>query len=127
MTEVKRSKRYDVTASDLWGRIGNFQDVGWHPAVASTEASNEGNTRKMTLADGAVVVETMVGEGERSYSYRLDEGPMPVADYTATLSVVDVDGDAEVRWEASFRPEGASEEEAAAAIAGIFDAGLGAL
>jgi hypothetical protein len=80
--------------------------------------------RKLTTVDGAEIFETLTEAGERTYSYTIDESPLPVADYRATIAARP-DGDAActVTWVAHFTASGASDGEAEAVIQGIFDAG----
>lgn len=128
MAQVSRLRTYEVSPDEMWGRIGDFHGLHtWHPAVVSSTPVAGGEGRALTLGDGAKVSETRTGEGPRSYSYRIDESPLPVQDYEATIAVRESDGGCEVSWEAQFEPAGASESEAAGIIAGIFDAGLESL
>ena len=62
-----------------------------------------------------------------SYRYAIEQSPLPVADYRSTLSVAEAGGKARVTWSSSFRPRGASEQEAARVVTGVYDAGLEAL
>jgi hypothetical protein len=77
--------------------------------------------------DGGVIKETLLKSTATSYTYQIDESPLPVAKYTATLSVEPDDDDkseVNVVWSAKFDPKGASEDEAKKVIAGIFKGGL---
>jgi hypothetical protein len=61
-----------------------------------------------------------------SYTYQIDESPLPVSNYTATLSVVPDDDDKEevnIVWSAKFDPKG-KEADAKKVINDIFKAGL---
>lgn len=121
---------YKTATNEMWGRIGDFhRPHTWHPAIANSSPSEEGKVRTLTLAgDGGSVIETQTDEGGLHYSYRIDESPMPVRDYEATLMVREAgEGGCEVGWSAEFEAEGATEEEAAEIIQGIFDAGLDSL
>lgn len=56
------------------------------------------------------------------------DGPLPVANYSSTLSVkADDDGGAGIKWVGTFDAKGASDDEAKAVIEGIYDAGLNAI
>ncbi|HET9073514.1 MAG TPA: SRPBCC family protein [Solirubrobacteraceae bacterium] len=130
MAHVERSKQFDVSAAEMWGRIGGFQTPdSWHPAIVSCTAEEDGAVRRLTLGDGNVVVERLVGESEHSYTYRiLDPGPLPVADYEATITVRAGDGGGcIIDWRANFTAAGAPDAEAETVIAGVFEGGLGAL
>ena len=101
MARVNEQGSYDVAPDEMWQRIGDFHGFHeWHPAIASQDELEGGRVRALHLDGGGTVVETLLDEGERSYSYRIDESPLPVADYTATLAVLDGDSGVNdgVRW-----------------------------
>ncbi len=130
MAQVERSKRFGVSAEDMWRRIGDFQGIdAWHPAIAGCASQEGGEVRELALPDGAKVVERLVAQTDNSYTYRiLDAGPLPVADYEATITVRDGDGGGSaVDWRATFTPVGASEADAVEIVGGIFEGGLDAL
>ena len=130
MAQVNTSRSYDVPADAMWERIGDFETLdAWHPALASCEVLDGGARRKLTTVDGGEIYETLTEAAEHSYSYTIDDSPLPVADYTATLSVAEASGGSSctVVWVARFTAAGASDDEAEAVIKGIFDAGLDAL
>jgi len=129
MAQVERSKRFGNSAEEMWRRIGDFQGADtWHPAIAGCASQEGGEVRELALADGNKVVERLVAQTDNSYTYRiLDAGPLPVADYEATIAVRDDDGGSVIDWRAAFTPVGASEADAVEVIAGIFEGGLDAL
>lgn len=126
MAHVERTATFDRGAEEVWGKIGDYGTIdSWHPAVTSCE--RKGDQRLITLGDGGQLHETLVSEGPLTYSYTVDEGPLPVADYTSTLAVADTADGCEVQWSADFAPDGVPEDEATELIGGIFDAGLSAV
>jgi hypothetical protein len=67
-------------------------------------------------------------DANRSYTYRIVEGPLPVRNYTSTISVSDDgDGRSKIDWTGRFEADGASEDEATGVVAGIYEAGLSSL
>ncbi len=130
MAQVERSKRFSISAQDMWRRIGDFQGIdAWHPAIAGCTSQEGGEVRQLALPDGSKIVERLVTQTDDSYTYRiLDPGPLPVSDYEATIAVRDGDDEGSViGWRATFTPVGASETDAVEVIAGIFEGGLDAL
>jgi len=126
---LELSMKLDAQPEEVWAMIGNFGDMNWHPAVAKTEAGADwyGVGRKLTLKDGGEIIEYMEEEGEMSYSYSIRSSPLPVKNYTATLKVM-ADGDgAVVEWSSNFEPDGATSEEAEAAVSAIYKAGFDAI
>ncbi|MEE8294478.1 MAG: M28 family peptidase [Sphingomonadales bacterium] len=127
---LKLAMKLDAKADDVWAIIGNFGDLDWHPAVASTAVEGEGleAVRTLTLVDGAVIVETLDEVSEMSYSYSITSSPLPVQIYSATLKVVDEGDGVMVELSSNFEPKtGASAEEAQAVVSGIYKAGFDAI
>ncbi len=63
--------------------------------------------RTLSLKGGGTIVEKLVewSDTDHKYTYTILESPLPVADYTSTLSVkADDDGGAGIRGWASSRP-----------------------
>jgi hypothetical protein len=141
----------DATPDEVWAAIGNFGDMSWHPAVASTEMMPEGapadvpdeSTRVLHLkaesGDPTITEQLMAVNAEkRSYKYMITEVAvevLPVTNYSSTLQVNDKDGKAEVVWKGGFYrgfpnndpPAGQTDDDAVAAVTGVYQAGLDAL
>jgi mxaD protein len=112
----------------MWRRIGDFRRMDWHPAVRRVETSDDGTTRKLTTSDGPVLAESLIDSGSRHYTYRLEDGALPVADAVSTLRVrAQNRGACVVEWEARFTTTGVADDEAHSFISRIFQTGLNAL
>ena len=125
--EVKQSVRLPAPVAEVWKQIGGFNALPeWHPMVQSSELAEGGKIRKLTVPGAGVIVERLEGKDDnaRTYTYSITEGPLPVADYQATIRVREEGDDAVVEWESHFEPKGASADEAAKTIQGIFQAGF---
>ena len=62
MATVTETIRINATPDQVWEMIGEFNGLNtWHPAVAKSEQYEEGGVvyRKLTLGDGAVIIESM--------------------------------------------------------------------
>ncbi len=128
MASVRIRQEFDSPADTMWERIGDFGKLdAWHPAVAECATSDAGQVRTLSLEGGGTIVETLEAGEPRSYTYRIDESPLPVADYHATIRVIEAGDGSVVEWDADFTPAGASEAEAVETIEGIFRSGLDAL
>jgi hypothetical protein len=128
--EVESSVEFKGDAADVWAKIGGWCAIAdWHPVVAKCEETKKGGKkhRILTTVDGAVIEETMLTSDATSYRYQIDESPLPVANYTATLAVEASGDTVNVSWTAKFDPKGAEEAEAVKVIQGIFDGGLEAI
>jgi hypothetical protein len=128
--EIESKVEVNGDAAAIWSKVGGWCALAdFHPAVAKCEESEADGKKRRTLTtkDGAVIKETMLDSGATSYSYRIDESPLPVADYTASFALTKGKDGATIVWSAKFQPKGASEAEAEKVIQGIFDGGLEAI
>ncbi len=133
----------NAPAAKVWGVIGNFQDMSWHPAIEKTEGTggNEPNaTRKLTLKGGGVIEEKLgkYSADGKSLAYEItnvDVKVLPVTNYSSTLSVSEEGGKSTVEWKGAFYrgyvnndpPPELSDEAAVKAVTGVYKAGLEAL
>ena len=103
----------NTDASSVWAVMRDFIGLtAWSNVVTEARISNGkasdqvGAIRELTIGDGSVFVETLVSHSdhERSLSYDIVDGPLPVSDYIATMRVHPVtDGDLSfVSWSAEF-------------------------
>lgn len=126
-----------MAPADLWKKVGDFNGLNtWHPAIAKSEVvkgnNNEvGAHRKLTLGDGAVIVEELAARDDTgmTLSYTIVEGPLPVTEYRSTMTVTaDADGKSKLTWGSTFKPAaGAEAAKVQEMIGGIYQAGLDAL
>jgi uncharacterized protein YndB with AHSA1/START domain len=125
----------------VWARIKDFNALSqWHPAVASSEATNGnavGSRRTLKLKGGGEVLEELetYAEADRRMSYRMkDAGPIPVTNYSSTLTVKpgEAAGTTLVEWRGAFYrgypnndpPPDKNDEAAVKAVTGIYQSGL---
>lgn len=127
--EVKRKVEVDGEIAKVWSQVGGWCAIGtWHPVIAKCEESEAGGKKQRTLTtkDGGVIKETMLSSTPTSYTYQIDESPLPVSNYQATFSVVPDDDDKEevnIVWSAKFDPKG-KEADAKKTMTDVFKAGL---
>jgi len=99
----------------VWARIRDFNGLPeWHPGVKASAIEDGGPSdrvgciRRLTLADGGTIRETLLAlsDAETYYAYDIVESPLPVANYRATLRLRPVsDGNRTyAEWEAHFEP-----------------------
>lgn len=133
-------------ADKVWARIGNFQDMSWHPAVASSSGSG-GNaaeaTRVLVLkGEGKPTIEEALRRHDpagMSYAYKItkvDPAVLPVNNYASTLSVESTgEGKSRVTWKGAFYrgypnndpPPEQNDDAAIKAVTGVYQGGLDAL
>lgn len=119
-----------LSADALWAKIGDFCGISkWHPAIEKCALSADGKTRTLSLRGGGTVVEALVkmDPAARSYTYSIVNGPLPVANYTSTITVAADGAGSTVTWVGKYDAKGASDADATKTINGVYDAGLKAL
>jgi len=147
-TRQKVTMQTEVAAdpAEVWGAIGNFQDMSWHPVVHSTQGTGDNTidaVRKLTLSEagGPTIDEILYKHSDEkmSYSYRITDVKvevLPVTNYSSHLTVKPRDGGgAIIQWRGAFYrgypnndpPENLNDEAAIAAVTGVYQAGLDAL
>ncbi|MCH7544249.1 MAG: SRPBCC family protein [Proteobacteria bacterium] len=130
MAQVSLSQELQASAEEVWELIGGFNSLPtWHPAVEKSkiEGEGEGQVRTLDLTGGATIRERLdrTDEDARSYTYSILSGPLPVADYVATLSVREAgDGACVVEWSSEFNPDGLPEAAAVEIIESVYQAGF---
>lgn len=128
--EVKQEITVPAGQIATWRKIGAFCGIkDWHPAIANCERSREGTKffRTLTLKDGGKIKEKLASVGKVNYSYTIEESPLPVKNYTATIGVAPSStdkGQSVITWSAKFDAKDKPEADAKATIEGIFKAGL---
>ena len=138
MAKVAVSMKLDAPADEVWGIVGGYHCLpSWHPAVANSEAIEDGNDiiRDLELHDselhdsGHVMVRLdEFSNSRRTYTYAITGGVMPVENYTAALSVYEDENGAGsvIHWTAEFDATG-GEVETVGQIADAFRRGFQAV
>ena len=130
--DAKVAKDSTAPADASWAAVGDFCAIStWHPAVEKCVISEkDGNIyRTLSLKGGGTILEKQLtfDKAKMSYSYTIEESPLPIANYKSTLRVVPKDKGSTIEWSGTFDAKGATDAEAVKVIAGIYEAGVGAL
>ena len=127
MTKVSMSTELDVSADEVWMLIGSFNALpDWHPAVEKSELAEEGQQRKLSVTGGGTIIERLekVDEGSRTYSYTIEDSPLPLANYRSTIKVSGEGESCTVEWSGEFTAAGAPDGDAMAVVQNIYQTGL---
>lgn len=133
MVEVSVDVELAASPPRVWLLVSDFHGLcHWHPSVVHSASERGGHRRRLTLEDGTQALEELsaFSAAERSYSYRMVEGPLPVRDYAAMLTVRERSGGrgSRVEWTGRFEPVGdADPEELRETLVGLYRAGLDGL
>jgi Polyketide cyclase / dehydrase and lipid transport len=129
MVRVETRHVFPMPADALWAMIGDFGNTGkWSgrpPEACIRSGEGIGSLRTLTLADGQVIVDRLDAEGPISYTYSIVTAPLPVAAYTATMSVVPIDGQrCEFCWSGAIEPKGIDDAQAIALFENVYRSGI---
>jgi hypothetical protein len=141
--KVTETVEINAPADKVWAVVGNFQDMGWHPAFKKTEGTggnDAGATRTLTVESGGQIHEKLTkysAEG-KTLSYEITEVDVkvvPVTNYSAHITVTPVGDKSKVEWKGAFYrgyvnndpPPELSDEAAVKAITDVYQSGLAAL
>ena len=103
----------DSDAERAWGVLKRFGDIAeWHPDIVESSIDNDkpdgmvGCVRKLTLGDGGIITERLLATDDRnrSLTYRFEQAPLPLDDYTLTVTVIPLTRQPKsfLRWLATF-------------------------
>lgn len=126
MADVQVSGKFPVPAAEMWARIGDFQAFhNWYPGMVSSRSIDGGRVRQVVAVSGARFTESLLDEWELGHRYRIDDGPLPVRDYVASLGVRRLDGSScAVEWRAQFEADGAPENAVVRLVTKLLQAGI---
>lgn len=138
MTDIYYSRVLDIPAARVWNMVRDFGGLAkWFPFFphsvlrAGAAATEVGAIRDNTNDDGVVISEQLVAfsDRDRSFTYNLIAGDVPMTDYTSTLSIHEVteDGNTFAAWTARYEPTGDAAETAIWVRDGIFQTCLARL
>ena len=131
MAQVSSSVTLDGSPDKVWAVIKDVGNIAnWFPAL--TESWMEGDdktTRICVLPDGGRIVERIESTDDqgRSYTYRIDDSPLPLSSYRSTMTVTPSGAGSQVEWRTEFEPAGITEGELHDMLKGLYDQGLEAL
>jgi hypothetical protein len=127
MAEVMVSGEIDAPVEKLWQLISAFGEVDWMQGLDKVEVTGEGPgmVRRIYAGGGDAILEQLefLDEEARRLGYTITENnPMPVSDYHATCTAVDLgDGRCRLDWGCTFTPaEGVDEAAAAGAMNAMY-------
>lgn len=128
--ESNVSMNSSMAPDALWKKVGDFCGIGtWHPAIEKCVLSADGKTRTLSLKGGGTIVEALEkrDDANHSYTYTILSGPLPVANYHSTISVMPAAKGSALKWIGTYEAKGASPADAKKAIDGVYESGVKAL
>ena len=117
MANVRIEDDIAAGVDTVWAKIADFGGIGeWAPGVekCELEGAGVGSVRRISMG-GMKIAERLekLDEAGRSLTYSIVEGPMPVENYLATITITDAgDGRSHILWTCSFDAPSLSDEQA---------------
>ena len=137
MLEARESIAIAAAPDVVWRAVKDFDNFGWHPAVAATRLTAGRNNqaqavRTLILKDGATITEQLQEHDnvQMVQRYTIINSPLPVVDYAASIEVRANDGGGSiVTWQSQFRRKAPStnDEAVTGMIGEILASGLASL
>lgn len=127
MASVLLQREFDYPVDTVWALLADFGDISWAPGMDNVEVIGEGPgmIRRLHMPNMEPIDEVLeaMDHDKRSFTYTIPRGiPMPVTDYRAGPTVVDLGGGrCRVDWRGEGTPVGVSEEEAEGIIRGFYE------
>jgi hypothetical protein len=119
-----------MSTDALWKKVGDFCGIAaWHPAIEKCVLGADGKQRTLSLKGGGTVVEALESwdDANRSYTYTILSGPLPVTNYHSTVSVANDPKGSALKWMGTYDAKGASDADAKKTMDGVYEAGAKAL
>ena len=132
MASIAVKKDYEASAETVWKQLRDFGGVAsWMPGVSACDVKGDGVGAVRSIQMGSMtIVEKLESfdDGARSFAYSIIEGPMPVQNYLATVTVSARDSGCHVDWTARFElPEGVPADAICKGLEGAYGGALAAL
>ena len=129
MVSVKVSERVEASAERVWELFRDFGGVQKFSAgieKVEVTGSGIGAVRTLSLPGGISLQERLEAFDDRGrrLQYAIVAGPIPVANYLATIEVKDEGKACRIDWSSHFEPKGISDEQGRAMIEGVYKGGI---
>jgi Polyketide cyclase / dehydrase and lipid transport len=135
MAEVKVSETIAAPASAVWELVADFGGVDkWGGPMlehCTVEGDGVGAVRHISGPGGLAIAERLeaIDEAGCALSYAIvGKSPIPAKGYLATIRIREEGPRAcRVDWSSTFEPDGASEEQVARILRGVYTGGIAGL
>lgn len=129
MAKVRVQGSIQAPATEVWNTVRDFGALDSYVAAVGTctqDGSGVGALRKLTLQDGAEVVEKLrnLDDSHRTLNYTIEEAPLPVENYLGTMQVKEEGDQSEFIWESAFEVPEDEEEAVTKAFRDIYHQGV---
>ncbi|MBV1876743.1 MAG: SRPBCC family protein [Pseudomonadales bacterium] len=129
-TKVEVIETVKANANDVWQILGDFAGIQIGGPITAVEVEGEGvgAIRTIQMGGGTVIERLDNHDSDKltyTYSITNDDCPLPVAGYSATVSITKTaDKECSINWTGTFAPKGVDAETASKIIRGIYTGGI---
>lgn len=128
MTHVSVERLIPASPDVVWRVLRSFRLDYFKDFPHTVSGSGVGALRTFRLPDGEMTEIVHVLDDRRmALQYGIVQGPWPVRDYTAQISVTPAEGGSRVVWSAEFEPDGVEEAAALKIVESTFKMNLRAI
>jgi hypothetical protein len=125
MAKATVTTDFSIPADKLWALVRDFGNVSWVQGASDTAVEGEGvgMVRIFKAGDGPPIRERLeaLDDAARSLTYTIPENlPLPVKDYTSTMTVTPKGDGCTLEWTCVGEPDGVSEQQMVEAIQGMY-------
>jgi hypothetical protein len=130
MQEIKVKGTINAPAKKVWEKVSDFGNLHtFVDAIASctTEETENGIIRTLTLQDGGEVTERLenLDNERRILNYSIVDSPMPIRNYSGSMQVKEAgDNQSDFLWSSTFEVSEGSENEIKEALEGLYSLGV---
>ncbi len=129
MVNVKVSDRIEASADQVWELFRDFGGVQRFSAgieKVEVTGSGIGAVRTLALPGGVSLQERLEAFDDRGrrLQYAIVAGPIPVANYLATIEVKDEGKACRIDWSSQFETKGITDEQGRALLEGVYRGGI---
>jgi hypothetical protein len=130
MISIRLEHPVKASAEAVWALVGDFGALAdWHPMVPNCSLSDDGLKRTIAIP-GMDAIEVMDPDAttDLSHSYTIEQSPMPLTNYRATVGVIPKDDDGcTLFYESTCEAVGAPDRKLKAALENFFTTGFSAV
>lgn len=107
MATINLETNLAVSADELWGKVKDVGSISAFLDVIS-ESSVDGDQRSCTMADGAVLAETIISIDDdlQRVAYTITDSPFGIEAHSASMQVTDLgEGRSMFQWTTDVKPD----------------------
>jgi hypothetical protein len=128
MIQAEQKTELNASAEEVWEIVSNFNAFPRYIELVENsiiKTEDKGTVRTLTLGNGETLKEKLIRYDfdDKTIQYTIVEGPLPVKNYLATMTVAPTEDGCLFTWSGKFNGAGMSDEDAAETMSGVYQLG----